>query len=152
MNSRISQCGYCVLRSTSVKVVWEITVVLDGCISLCLRESRVSNKMPSIQSHIYSESLNSCPVLFSLVLETMLTHPWHSCLGPGLRWESVILIDSVLGRDEHLAGVIYPRTGRRLFGIRKLAFVWRIAKQTNKQNLLASVNYLRIWKSDHSWM
>lgn len=37
-----------------MKVVWEITVVLDGCISLCLRESRVSNKMPSIQSHIYS--------------------------------------------------------------------------------------------------
>lgn len=41
------------------------------CISVCLiRESRISNKMPSSQSHIYPQSFNSCPVRYSLVLRT----------------------------------------------------------------------------------
>lgn len=34
-----------------------------------IRESRIANKMPSTKSHMYSQAFNSCPVLFSLVLE-----------------------------------------------------------------------------------
>lgn len=56
MNSRISQRGYCGLRSTSAKVVWEIAVVLDGCISRCRRESRVSDKCHPF-SHTYTRRL-----------------------------------------------------------------------------------------------
>lgn len=71
------------------------------------------------------QSLNSHPVFFSLALETTLALPslGIACLGPGSHWERVILIESVLSRAERLAGVIYSGTGRRLFGIRKLAFV-----------------------------
>lgn len=78
------------------------------------------------QSHVYSQCVKSCPVLFSLVLETMAPFPWCHLLGTWLalfHWGGVILIDSVLRRDEHLAGVTYSRTGRRLFWVGKLGFV-----------------------------
>lgn len=107
--------SYGVLRYSSAKIVWEITVVLGGCFQsyfafqLCLiRESRIFNRMPS--THASTQSVDSCPVLFSLLLETRLVLPlelpaWDLACFVALG--NVILIDSVLSRDEHLAGVTY---------------------------------------------
>lgn len=60
-----------------MRIVWELAVVLDGCFAFqCVwSESRVSNGMPRAHSHIYSQSFDSCPVLFCLALETMLAFP-----------------------------------------------------------------------------
>lgn len=88
---------------------WEIAVVLHGhfgscCLSVCLiGESRISNKMPSTQSHIVTV-FNSCPVLFALVLETVLACPLVLLLGTCL---ALIALGkcfyTVLSRGERLA-------------------------------------------------
>lgn len=77
------------------------------CLSVCLiGESTVCNKMPSTQSHMYSQSFNSCPMHFSLVLESVLACPLVSLLGT---WLALIALGkcfyAVLSRGEHLAGV-----------------------------------------------
>lgn len=79
-NSRISLCTLgCLFRFERLLCI-DIYFSKDGlgnklfCISVCLiRESRIFNKMPSSQSHIYPQSFNCCPVCISLVLETMFT-------------------------------------------------------------------------------
>lgn len=102
------------LKYSSVKLVWEITVVLVDAFEVILHfsyvwlESRISNN--AIHSRIYSESIDSCPVIFSLLLETRLVLPlelpaWD--LAGFVALGNVILIDSVLSRVEHLACVTY---------------------------------------------
>lgn len=78
-NSRISLCTRgCLFRLERLLCIG-IYFRKDGsrnelfCISVCLiRESRIFNKMPSSQSHIYPQSFNYCAVCVSLVPETML--------------------------------------------------------------------------------
>lgn len=73
-----------------------------------IRESRIANKMPSTKSHMYSQAFNSCPVLFSLVLEPRSPPP---CSLPGTRLlcctGSVTRVDSVLSGEGRLAGVTH---------------------------------------------
>lgn len=78
------------------------------CLSVCLiGESRVSNKMPSTQSHAYSQSFNSCPMLFSLgLLKTMPACPLVLLLGTWLALTALgKCFYAVLSRGEHPAGV-----------------------------------------------
>lgn len=90
-----------------MKKVWDVTVVgwVPFCISGCLiREARISNEMPSTQSHIFSLLV---PALCSFPGPQNHARPSLGIVfwGTGLHWETVILIDSVLSRDGHLAGV-----------------------------------------------
>lgn len=92
-----------------MNAAWETAVALLGrfgscCLSAGLTgESRVSNKMQNAVRSV-THSLDSCPVLFSLVLETVLACPLVLLLGTCL---ALIALGkcfyTVLSRGERLA-------------------------------------------------